>query len=97
MALVFVTFGQAGHYSGAGGHQPVFTGPARTVTVTTSSSAAPTSISAGVGEIAKIVADGDVIVSAHGAASATNGVFVQADVAEWIGCVDGQPLSLIDA
>ena len=97
MATVYVTFGQAGHYSGPGGHQPVFTGPARTVTVTTSVAAANTSISARVGEIAKIVADGPVIVSAHGTASATNGVYVQADTAEWIGCVAGQPISLIDA
>lgn len=97
MATVYVSAGIAGAESSGGGRVPVFAGKVSSETITSSGTAASGSLTLPKGGIFKVVCASAVYASVDGAASATNGVYVQADTAEYIGGAQGATLSVIDA
>lgn len=96
MATVYVSIGKAGHHSGPGGKQPVWTGAVQSETITSSGTAAAGNLVATDGDIAKIECETDLYATANGTASASNGVYVKAGVAQYIGLAAGQSISVID-
>jgi hypothetical protein len=97
MASVIVSIGKAGQPSANGFNAPVFLGAVRTETITSSGTAASGALTANEGDIAKVFCATAVIASGEGAASASNGVYVEAGVAGYIGLRRGQTVSVIDA
>jgi hypothetical protein len=87
--------GLAGAHSSYG-TLPVWRGAARSETITSSGTAASGSLEAAKGEVAKVFCDTAVYASTQGTASATNGIYVAAGVAEFIACTTGDTISVID-
>lgn len=96
MATVYVSAGIAGAESSGGGRAPVFYGKVAGETITSSATAASGSLTLPKGGVFKVVCATPVYASADGTASPANGVYVQADVAEYIGGAQGATLSVID-
>lgn len=95
MATVYVSIGPAGLSSGAGGI-PVWRGEVSSETITSSGTAASGSLTAQVDGVAKVTCATAVYASTKGTASATNGVYIGAGAAEYIGMEPGDSVSVID-
>lgn len=94
MATVHVSLGPVGAHSLA--MVPVFAGACRSEAITSSGTAASGALRAKTGDIAQIVCASAVIASVKGAASASNGVYVPANVPTYIAMAEGDAVSVID-
>ena len=92
MATVYVSIGKAG----AASNVPVWSGAVASETITSSGTAASGSVESTVPAVAQVVCDTAVYASTTGTASTSNGVYVQAGVAEFIAIQPGETVSVID-
>ena len=97
MADVFVSVGKAGHLST--GRAQTWTGQVRSeiVQTTGTETAVAGALVANDGDVFKVFCETAVYASAVGDASASNGVFVPASQAEYIGASAGATISVVDA
>lgn len=94
MATVYVTIGKAGHLSQ--GRQPVWTGQVRGEVITSSGTSAAGALTANEGDVAKVVCATAVYARSGGTVTPATGVYCAAGVAEYIGMVAGETISVID-
>lgn len=95
MATVYVSIGQAGMTTSAGGVS-VWRGSIASETITSSGTAASGSLTAQPGQVAKVTCATAVYAAVKGTASATNGVYIAAGGVEYLGMDAGDSVSVID-
>ena len=95
MATVYVSLGQAGAHSTHGG-MPVFRGPGRSETITSSASNAEGALTANKGDVATVRCDSALYVNVGAAASTSAGYYVAANERFEIALEPGEKVNVID-